>query len=264
MSVGIVEFDSLRTAGVVAYQLEDRQPPSDDDEAGSIVVQRLADIGSYLHRLWLIRDHAAYTEFGFLEYPHGAREKTTVTRNVFLDTTSKADGTKPTVTFTRSEMKAARDILGKQSTTIVSPQPSVGKAVSRLQRAWYFMQAARGHADLGVKVANYCTCFEALFSTDTSELSHKLAERLAVFVSAEDNRYELYGRIKRAYSLRSKVVHGSGGADLGALQDAGVLCDDLARQVFLRILRSSDLETLFDSGSNERLEEYLIRSILGP
>jgi hypothetical protein len=31
----------------------------------------LAQIGSFLLRLWLIRDHAAYTEFGFLEQRYG-------------------------------------------------------------------------------------------------------------------------------------------------------------------------------------------------
>lgn len=262
MGVGIVEFSSLMKIGAVAYRFDEREPFADGDDLGAIVTQRLAELGSLLLRLWLIRDHAAYTEFGYLEHPHGGGIKAVVTRNVFLDTACKADGTKPSTTFSRSELKTARGIIGEQPTIIVSPQPSVGKAVSRLQRAWYFMQAARAHEDLGVKVANYCTCFESLFSTDPSELSHKLAERLAVFIGTEKTRYELYGRIKKAYSLRSKVVHGSGGADLAALKDAGVLCDDLARQIFLKIFQSSDLEELFGSGSNEKIEEYMIRSVL--
>src|SRR5205814_574151 len=81
--------------------------------------------------------------------------------------------------------------------------------VPRLLRAQYFCQAARSEADLGVKISLYMTCLEILFSNDASELAHKLSERIACFLATDPKqRKAIFGTIKRAYNIRSKVVHG--------------------------------------------------------
>ena len=42
---------------------------------------------------------------------------------------------------------------------------------TRVSRVFYFSQVARGASDLGMKIAGYVTCFEALFCTESAELA---------------------------------------------------------------------------------------------
>ena len=137
-------------------------------------------------------------------------------------------------------------------------------AVRALSRASFFLDSARDCSDLSVKVAHYTTCLEVLFSTDSSEISHKLAERVALFLGDTfEERKRLFDRVKKLYSVRSKVVHGDVFSEkktksVGAIsQDA----DDLLRRVLRRILVSDELCELFE-GTLESREEHFIDLVL--
>ena len=47
---------------------------------------------------------------------------------------------------------------------------------------------------------------EAILSTDDKEIAHQLAERASVLLGGK--KLDTYGRVKRMYNLRSKIVHG--------------------------------------------------------
>ena len=74
---------------------------------------------------------------------------------------------------------------------------------------------------------------ESLVATGTSELSHQLAERMALLLSADPTeREQIYRDVKRAYGYRSKVVHGdvmkpSKESELAA---SAKTCDELVRR----------------------------------
>ena len=53
----------------------------------------------------------------------------------------------------------------------------------RLPRALYFIAGARAQNDLSLKITNYCTAFETLFSTSQAELAHQLSERISFFLA---------------------------------------------------------------------------------
>jgi len=53
------------------------------------------------------------------------------------------------------------------------------KGYTRSGRAMQFVVAARRAPDLAFKVANYCSAFETLFTTESTELAHKLAGGMA-------------------------------------------------------------------------------------
>jgi hypothetical protein len=55
------------------------------------------------------------------------------------------------------------------------------KSYSRISRATRFIGSARLDRHPAIKVAHYCSALESLFSTDSSELTHKLSERVALF-----------------------------------------------------------------------------------
>jgi hypothetical protein len=136
--------------------------------------------------------------------------------------------------------------------------------VRALTRVSYFLNLARDCSDLSVKVAHYATCLEILFSTDSSEISHKLAERVALFLGHTfEERKQLFNRIKSLYSVRSKVVHGDvfTKASVRKLREISLDADDLLRQLLRLILDSDALCALFE-GSKEAREEYFIDLVL--
>ena len=62
------------------------------------------------------------------------------------------------------------------------------------------------------KLIDYIIILEALFinNNDNTELNYKLALRTALFIGSEnEERKQIRKDIKKAYSLRSKIVHGS-------------------------------------------------------
>jgi len=53
------------------------------------------------------------------------------------------------------------------------------------------------------------TVFEAIVSTENTEISHQIAERTAFLLEKhEEERYQVYRRMKQLYGTRSAVVHG--------------------------------------------------------
>ena len=56
----------------------------------------------------------------------------------------------------------------------------------------------------------YIAALETLFSKDGSELSHKVAERVAFYLGGIKNeKMYTYRKVKGAYDVRSKYIHGS-------------------------------------------------------
>ena len=265
---GGVEFMSLVRLELVVYAVEERDAFADRVDAELLITRSIAEVGMFLHRLWLIRDHAARMEFGYLEWPYGdpaqrgVRPEVMVSRNSIPLSASTAAGAHDVVEFSREELRRTRLEFPNNPSLLIDPQPATGAAPSRITRAWYFLQAARATGDLGMKVAHYCTCFETLFSTDNTELTHKLGERLALFLeNTPEARWECFRSVKRAYGIRSKVVHGSGGNEnLQALKETSVFCDGALRRVFSKLFASEELERVFES-SNKVLDEYLTKLV---
>jgi hypothetical protein len=133
-------------------------------------------------------------------------------------------------------------------------------------RAIYFLYDARSAKDLGLKIAMYCSLFESLFSTDSTEITHKIAHRIAIFLEAPAaKRCELYAKVKQAYAVRSKVLHGDALAKDGThgkVIASAVEADDVARRILCKILSSAELLKQFHS-KKEALEAYFLRSSFG-
>jgi len=80
----------------------------------------------------------------------------------------------------------------------------------------YFKRAINRFSQIGISahgldydLIDYMIAFESLFSTGTTESTHKISRRVAVFLKEEKgDRIEIYGKMKKAYVLRGKIVHG--------------------------------------------------------
>lgn len=60
-------------------------------------------------------------------------------------------------------------------------------------------------------IADGCTfkALEALLANTTTELSHRVAERVAVLIgNTKEERCEIYAIVKKSYDVRSKIAHG--------------------------------------------------------
>jgi len=128
-------------------------------------------------------------------------------------------------------------------------------------RAFYWVQAGRSAAGIGQRVACFCTALESLFATSSVELTHQLAERTAIFLAEESNRREeIYRQVKRAYGVRSKVIHGEviRQSRTSELIMASQECDGLLREVIQKVVGDREARATFD-GTNDRIDRYFLQ-----
>jgi hypothetical protein len=97
---------------------------------------------------------------------------------------------------------------------------------------------------LAEKITFYCSALEALLSTSQAELSHQIAERVALISSQNvDERTEIYWLLKECYNFRSKYVHGSPLRDIGEEKIAKltIKLDEAARRCFEKVMSDHEL-----------------------
>ena len=78
-----------------------------------------------------------------------------------------------------------------------------------IYKSIYLISIIRSSFDLSMKISNSCMLFELFFSADSSEIVHKLSERIAFFLTNNaEQRIKIYKCVKDAYNIRSKLMHG--------------------------------------------------------
>lgn len=123
--------------------------------------------------------------------------------------------------------------------------------------AWVYVFHARGINALTIKVLMYITAMEALVSTSTAELSHQVAERVAILIGANVvERQTIYHDIKKGYNVRSKAAHGEPlkGTEQ-EVSDLLVILDDYLRRLM-------KLESPYNFDDN-KLNEFFIKKLMG-
>lgn len=269
-TIGTLEYNYLINSQAVIYSIRDIPDINSSEEGIKYLNYNLALTQQFLMCLWLVKDNSVNCDIGFLEYPYkGARPQiSNNSRSAYFSNSSLKF---EEVSFDREEIKKARDIYSNQiskrppDTQVSGMDFLVLKDSTRMQRVWYFTQGARASPDLGIKISNYMTCFESLFSTDPSELSHKLSERVACFLGLTPaEKHEIYNDIKVAYKIRSKTVHGDRISKPSVAEIASISsrCDDLLRKAINKIWADQNLFNLF-SGSHEKIEDYMLKILFG-
>lgn len=260
-SIGHIELNALLDGRPVVI-CDDDLPVLNDESAGALLVDRLVQTGHMLRQLWHIRDNSVDTEMGYLVWEPQAVGPI-VTRNFFGSIMTTARGSRGPTCFSRDELKKARHLVTWNSDVKYINQPHA-ISVPRAIRADYFVQAARAEGDLGLKIAMYATAFEALLATDTTELSHRLAERAAWLLEDDPGeRSVLYKKIKAAYGMRSKVVHGAKGAlKESELVESSEFCDSLARRLLGAAYNIPELRAVFLEEKTP-VDDFLTRLLFG-
>lgn len=232
----------------------------------------LSWIDLLLKNAWLLKDHIMLCDAAFLrvEMP----DRTAWTKNYLASLVSFSDGyalTGGDIQMSIDELKswAKTTDLVEEYLSKVDSSPSrfmMEKGYKRSGRAMQFVVAARRAQDLAFKIANYCSAFETLFTTDATELAHKLSERVAFFLGKRgEDRRKVFALAKNAYNVRSKLVHGDTlkQNQIDSLPALSTDCDNALRKILWEIFHSDELKKIFDA-HNDAIEDYFATLILGP
>lgn len=181
----------------------------------------LREAQSFVRDLWGVKDNGVYIRDGFLivfdkNIEDGFTFKASLSE-VFTDSAV----TRERIKFTKEEIEIAKTNFEPFSIEEIY-EKDIGlkypnfehfykkNSPERLQKAEYFTMAARGNPAIPMKIVFYCIALECLFSTSTSELSHTIGERVSFMLRTDhQERIDLFKFIKKAYSMRSQIVHGS-------------------------------------------------------
>jgi hypothetical protein len=265
--MGSIEYNHLLKTGCAFCGDIEFDEVGEESKVQHFLGQWLQIARVYFQCLWLIRDNAVNCELGFAEWNHLLRGKV-CSSNFIAVLNPRVDGTLSAESFSLDELKIARTHFNDallplafehaKSASDWKERSRFHKGSRRLARFNYFVAAARAEAEPAARVSLYMTCLEILFSTDAAELTHKLSERVAVFLGQNANeRREIFSKMKRAYAIRSKVVHGATLSDKDET-DAKVSAssvDELIRRVFLKIIESKEIADQFDKSN---LDEYFL------
>ena len=131
----------------------------------------------------------------------------------------------------------------------------------RVLRAFHFWDSASCSGTFERKVVELFVALESLFTTGHEEVTFRLATRMAWFLENKDanKRMASYQKIKKGYSIRSKIVHGKDfveAKDLPVIQELHAL----TREILLKILMDKELLLVF-SGKN--LDDYFNELVMG-
>lgn len=190
-----------------------------DREGGRLVFYYLRCAQHFATTLWEVKDSNVYVRDGFLFVSPNNFESGFLYKASLSAIFTKADGSYELSKFSDEEIATAiQDYKpwpedGSDFEELKKPSSEhfyKNGNSTRLIRASYFTLAARNNSTLPMKLLSYCTALECLFSTGTSEVSHKIAERVAVMLGTNgEKKKELFKLVKKAYGHRSTIVHGS-------------------------------------------------------
>lgn len=217
----IDEFYDAPSYYVVDGEFADAFTKEDCDAYGTqVTFAFLRQIQNYIGNFWKLQDNCAYVRDGFLYvYDEYLSEGCTYKASVSL-VNSFANGEQKDVYFTEDEIIGFADdmqifdVQGVVEQKVCYRNPTQkqhykGAGLDKKDMGEMYVALARGEMVIPMKVMSYCMALEALVANTTTELSHRVAERVAVLIGkTKEERCEIYTVVKKGYDVRSKIAHG--------------------------------------------------------
>jgi len=262
--LGGIEYQHLlNSKAVLFYEYEDEDIEKHFPEYTNLDLLGLflLWINDFLKNSWILKDNAIVCDNAYLV--DGTEKENAECSSQRLNYIhSLSEGGISTTKFSINEIKKVIEIHEKFESYLsekdsLSINFSMAKKYSRIGRFSFFIKYARESKNLGHKILNYCSAFETLFSTDSTEISHKIGERTAFFLSNEHDKLKTYKLIKKAYTVRSKLTHGAN-IDNRLIEELPCISkeiDEILRTVMNKIISSDEIMSLFES-NNEVLNNY--------
>lgn len=245
----------------------------------------LREIEEFIHYLWAVKDNNIYVRDGFLvahdkngknlsaykaslsaifSFADVRTEENTIFSDIEID---RALNFRKSNLFDYSEQ--SEDEIEKENIDYYLeykyPTSDIfysHKGSTRLGRAFFFSLNARNSGAVPMKIMFYINALECLFTSGNTELSHRVSERVALLLGQNlEERMALYSRVKKAYGIRSKVVHGLAFSKKDqSLEELSIHMDNMIRSLLTEygsFFNSNDvdldkkfLELLFTSKTN--------------
>ncbi|MDD1959009.1 HEPN domain-containing protein [Pseudomonas sp. 39004] len=265
---GRIECDHLLGADhIVACRPEEASIWEGYEHSEPLLLTWLAWLSLLIEDSWLVKDNAIGCEMAHCNFRSNG--KVFWTSNGLYSTISKANGEAllPTA-FNADEIELWRDVTLELRAHLHEKgfsafQSPVSKDSSRFDRFLSFMTSSRKVHHPSLKIAQVCSALESLFSTSTSELTHRLSERVAHFLGGSSQVMESrYQFMKKAYTIRSQVTHGSHirASDIEASASISQGLQDICREIVFMVLRVPEKQDVV-YGSNEQIEDYFRRQL---
>ncbi|MEM9649744.1 MAG: hypothetical protein AAF969_14800 [Bacteroidota bacterium] len=279
-NIGALETVSLENCNVFFYStIETNSEKLIEDTIlrhRTILLNFIYKCEGFLTKLWIVKDNACTIDKGFLEVFEVLpmdRMKTFFTTSNYIGMVNTLSGGEIKETeYSKKEIENALHIFSSfrfrdfEETFNEDDLSSKYNEENRVGLSLSFLSEIRPQHNLGIKISNFCSLFESLFSTSSNELVHKLSERIAYFLEHRpEKRLETYRKIKELYTVRSLIVHGAGINKKRHTKLAGYSeqADDITRRFLHKILRSRELLNTFTKHENKDLEDYLNLMVFG-
>ncbi|MEN5216350.1 hypothetical protein ABE484_10895 [Pseudomonas pudica] len=263
---GEIEYRHLLDAShILICKPEHSSAFKDFDHSEPALLTWLVWLGWLIEDSWLVKDNCIGCEVAYCNMVVGGLRHWT--NNGIYSTLTTAKGElQQDVSFSAEELAEWLSITDELRTLKHQKGYSfqyspVSKESSRFDRFLSFIHASRTVPYPALKIAHICSALESLFSTTTTELTHRLSERVAFFLGGDSREMEeRYQFMKKAYGIRSQVTHGSHikHSDLEAAPQVSKGLQDLCRKIVFAILRDQEKQDLV-YGSNEHIEDYFRR-----
>ncbi|ARO60161.1 Uncharacterized protein B5E38_2635 [Bacillus cereus] len=276
ISIGKLDYDQLYSG---CYLYREGELPKDfitdyDSNLRKLIDKYSTITNLFCTYLWYLKDNAVSSDSCFLYIKDPSGKFTSFSSNntnsMFYSASCKTENK----IFTKEEINSVTKFAEKifsQSFSIDKELYEISdhviKEANRLERFYYFLQPARKEVYLPSRIAMYCTLLETLLSTDNSEVTHKISERLALLLGESyDDRIEIFSFVKKAYSIRSATVHGGKITrtlrDLKKQEEISNQFDGYLRKLIYVIYSNLELRGIFREDDNAQMNEWFNRLIL--
>lgn len=261
--VGAIEYNNLINCKTILYYkyADDDLKIFDTKNQLEILTNILNWIDDLLKNSWLFKDNCVMSDIGYLVTlkDDNAYEASSLRLSYKLSTSNNEV---IDLCLTDQDLKKIIENHDKIETYFFEKQSSsmrfmMEKGYSRIARSLIFVKQAREARNLAYKISNYCSAFETIFSTDSSELTYKLSERVSFFLKEDRPKVETFKALKSAYAIRSKLTHGDilTPKQINDIYDVGKVTDEILRLALNKIIWNDKLSSIFDS-KNEEVDKY--------
>lgn len=266
---GVIEYQHFTNANHVLFADFKNQVFEPSQSSASVLYIWLLWLDMLVFSSWLVKDNCMLCEMAFCN-KYTRKNYSEWSNNSLQTLFTLSSGARWVETeFSKEELvewslknDKLQNHLNENGATIIDS--FIDSKYSRYGRAFSFIKSARRELNPAMKIAHYCSALESLFSTDSSELSHKLSERVAIFL--KDFGYDplnVFDKVKGFYNIRSKVTHGDSlkSSKVESLPGISEEFDSYLRVIMNEILNSDELMKIFN-GDKELFEFYFKKKIL--
>jgi len=181
---GDITIRAVLGSQTVFFFVGDLPFSSPPESSAEVHIRALLEIaGQFISTLWLVKDNSVMLHDGHLEYPYRQRSSGVFGMSHSLGRYYWNSAVTHEVTpFSLGELRRARELGKSLHRALELPEegyaidPTLPLTASRLARVWYLVETARMAHDVALRIAQYVTALEALYSNDYNELSHQLSE----------------------------------------------------------------------------------------